>query len=281
MSSMNRILFETIVKLTQEQLHKFLLQLLQDFYTQDEIIEGDKYIVARGEIPIGLVAHLDTVYRSPVRKLIYDPKETIYWSPEGLGADDRAGVWAIMEILAKGHKPSVFFLHDEERGTLGASFLAEELKILDFYTAEEENYLGWMHDLKYLVEIDRANSMDSVYYSCGNKEFKTYINDFGFVSSFGSFTDIVELSPALDVASVNLSTGYYNQHSSAEYLVVKELRSTIKKIEQMLLRADDVEKFDYQEEQYKSLFSTYKHNDELTRDLNRFSEEKRMWPNDY
>ena len=56
------------------------------------------YIAAKGQIPIVLITHLDVVYQELTRKnmLIYhDSEQGVWWSPNGLGADDRAGVLRI------------------------------------------------------------------------------------------------------------------------------------------------------------------------------------------
>ena len=42
----------------------------------------DQYIFAKGNIPIMLVAHLDTVHKTPVKELFYDKKKDVLWSPE-------------------------------------------------------------------------------------------------------------------------------------------------------------------------------------------------------
>ena len=48
-----------------------------------------------------LIAHVDTVFRQPIRQFTYNEKRAVYKGKEGLGADDRAGVFAIIQIYAK------------------------------------------------------------------------------------------------------------------------------------------------------------------------------------
>ena len=85
-----------------------------------------------------------------------------------------------------------------------------------------------------------------MFYDCGNEEFMEYVENFGFTTSFGSFTDICELSSAWDVASVNLSTGYYNEHTLHEHLKINEWLATINRVAKML-ENPPVEKFPYME----------------------------------
>lgn len=48
------------------------------------------------------------------------------WSPQLLGSDDRAGVYAIIQIIEAGYKPHVIFTTDEEIGAVGAQKLIED-----------------------------------------------------------------------------------------------------------------------------------------------------------
>ena len=84
--------------------------------------------------------------------------------------------------------------------------------------------------LKFLVEIDRRGATDAVFYDCENPDFEAYIAGKGFVTAQGSFSDISVIAPTLDVAAVNLSSGYYNAHRLHEYIVRSELEHTIQKV---------------------------------------------------
>jgi hypothetical protein len=197
----------------------------------NEILTAPLFTYAPGEIPIMLVAHVDTVHRTSPELIVYDREQNILWSPTGLGADDRAGVAGIIELVSRGFKPHVLFLDLEETGCVGARSAAEELSV---------------PDVRYLIELDRRGSDDCVFYDCGNEEFMEYVENFGFTTSFGSFTDICELSSAWDVASVNLSTGYYNEHTLHEHLKINEWLATINSVAKML-ENPPVEKFPYME----------------------------------
>ena len=90
-------LFERLVSLTEKEMVRAMSQYLKDKYDKNVIITKD-YIIAIGDIPIALVAHMDTVFKTPVSDLYYDQRKGVLWSPEGLGADDRAGIFAIIKI---------------------------------------------------------------------------------------------------------------------------------------------------------------------------------------
>jgi hypothetical protein len=167
-------LFERLVSLSQKELKKAMSQYLKAKY--DNVIFTKDYLVAIGDIPVALVAHLDTVYRTPVSNLYYDQRKGVLWSPDGLGADDRAGIFAILKILQDGYRPSVIFTTDEEKGGLGASALAMNPCPIP--------------NLKYMIELDRRGSNDCVFYDCYCPEFVDYVESFGFCEKYGSFSDI-------------------------------------------------------------------------------------------
>lgn len=198
----------------------------------DKVIYSSKYLIAVGDIPIGLVAHLDTVYRTPPDNIYYDRVKGVVWGDNGLGADDRAGIFSIIELLKKGYRPTVIFTTDEEVGCHGAEALVKAIP--EPPTA-----------LKYIIQIDRHGSCDCVFYTCRNPEFIEYVETFGFRFARGSFTDITVIGPAWNVACVNLSTGYYDEHSPIEILRPSEMFNTITKIERMLKEATEAASFEY------------------------------------
>lgn len=221
---------EQFFKLDQDTLRDVIGEYLKGIY--DDIIITDEYIFAEGDVPIGLVAHFDTVFDRPPQSIFYDNMKSVMWSPDGLGADDRAGVYSIIQILKMGFRPSVILLTDEEKGGLGASIFIE-----DFPHSPKK--------LKYLIELDRKDSDDCVFYNCWNRDFIDYIESFGFITNFGSFSDISFICPVWGIAGVNLSIGYYNEHTYCEFLHVGQMYNTISKIIKMILDIDNIEKFEY------------------------------------
>ena len=93
--------------------------------------------------------------------------------------------------------------------------------------------------------MDRQGYNDCVFYDCDNPDFVTYIENFGFKFDLGSFTDISFICPDWKIAGVNLSIGYYREHSLAEILFVQDLYDTISKVELMLLDRQEAPSFKY------------------------------------
>ena len=218
LSNSELALMESLVGVTQETLRGILYKFLKKHYKN--VTFDNDFLVAEGDIPIALIAHMDTVFKQPASEVFYDRKKNVMWSPTGLGADDRAGVYAIIQIINAGYRPHIIFTTDEEKGCLGARTLS---------------YLPCpFKDLRYMVQLDRRNSNDCVFYDCANDEFEKYIESFGFVTAWGSFTDICELAPYWGVAAVNLSIGYRDEHSTSEILFVGQMLDTIEKVKKML-----------------------------------------------
>lgn len=224
---------EMLIQSNQQRTKKIVSNFLKRHY--NKVIETKEYIFTEGNIPIALVAHLDTVFETSITKdgrdLFYDEKHNVMFSPYGAGFDDKAGIFAILQIIRSGLHPHIIFTTDEELGAIGASKLAE----LDCP----------FNDLKYLIELDRHGSDDCVFYDCDNQDFVNYVENFGFTWNFGSFTDISELCPAWGIAGVNLSVGYRDEHSETEVLFVGQLLSTINKVKKMLNDASNAPQFKY------------------------------------
>lgn len=235
----NLKLLKQLMGLNQNELHQLLKSYLKKKYKRVEV--ADKYIIAEGSIPIGLVAHLDTVHKKAPTLFFYDEEQSALWSPHGLGADDRAGVYAIIQIIEKGYRPHIIFTHDEEIGGKGASELINK----HFYCPFE--------NLKCLIELDRSGTKDCVFYDCDNKDFIKYIENFGFTYEEGSFTDISIIAPKWKAAAVNLSVGYFYEHSLAELLCVSYLDETIEKVISILDNADEMLYYEFVQREYPLL----------------------------
>ena len=207
-----------------------LFAMLRKMYKEKALARKGAYLLVQGEAPVLLVAHLDTVHKEPVRIICASEDGSILMSPQGIGGDDRCGVY----VLAKAYetsakKPWLLFTCDEETGGIGARAFAEE-----YAKGKLPKKLG---DLKCMVEIDRKGSRDAVYYDCANEDFEAYITGKGFQTAHGSFSDISILAPVLGVAAVNLSAGYYNPHTLHERINCKELEQIAEKVAEIVADA--------------------------------------------
>lgn len=207
---------EDIVMKTQAGLKKALMAELNRMGYRTRTKKG--FIYVKGSVPVLLVAHLDTVHKQPVKTICYSLDGKIMMSPEGIGGDDRAGVYMILQIIKK-HRCHVLFCEDEEVGGVGAKEFAES---------------GIIPDVNYIVELDRRGKNDAVFYDCDNPDFTRFICRFGFEEEFGSFSDISVIAPHLGVAAVNISAGYHNEHTRYEYINLESVVRNIDKVNEMI-----------------------------------------------
>ncbi|MGG4489729.1 M20/M25/M40 family metallo-hydrolase [Metabacillus idriensis] len=192
-----------------------------DFVTVDKkgnILAQKNCGTAQGPV-ILFNAHLDTVEEIYDGRMI-EKNGAIWSSSEGiLGADDRAGVTILLELIQRldhlkfNGKVKFIFTVEEEVGLVGAR------KVEEFFL--------WDVDAAFVV--DRRNKTDIIT-SCG-----------GYIPfchhSFGKFVEESAISQDLEgwkcmkggssdtriwashgIQSVNLSVGYQNEHTDAEIL---------------------------------------------------------------
>ena len=227
---------EDFLRPTQKQLFK---RLCKKFKGKTLIGKGN-FILVHGQAPVMLIAHLDTVHEKPVRDICLSADKNILMSPQGIGGDDRCGVFALVKIhqLSK-IKPWLLFTCEEEVGGLGAK---------KFCFAHQQHQLpNDLDNLKFLIELDRKGKNDAVFYNCDNPDFEKYIAGKGFKTAQGSFSDISVIAPELRVAAVNLSSGYYNAHTLHEYINRAELDDTICKVVDIISDVPHLPRFEYVE----------------------------------
>ncbi len=218
-------------------------ELKKSGYAAECIHNKPKFLYAEGNAPYMLVAHLDTVHKNLPSIICYSKDGNYMMSPQGIGGDDRCGVYIILELLKKlTYKPYILFTMDEEIGGVGA-------QIFKGYIASKE-----APNLKYIVEYDRKGDNDCVFYHCDNKEFVDFVEGFGFKKAYGTFSDISVIAPALGVAAVNISSGYHNPHTEHEYVSIDEMHEIIEKSVNMLMA--ECEAFEYIEEEH-TYYSNY------------------------
>ncbi len=231
-TKIDNMLLTTILQTKESALMKSMKNYLLKHYSENEVIATKDFILCQGKSPIMIVCHMDTVFKTPPTRIFYDQKQEVMWSPEGLGADDRAGVFLVWKLVQAGLRPHLCLTTGEEWGGIGAEALI--------------NYLPTCpYNIKYIVELDRQGTNDCVFYNCANDEFESFIENYGFVTDFGTFTDISVICPKWGIAGVNLSVGYFHEHTFQEILHVKALLDTYKKVYKMIEESEKAPFFKY------------------------------------
>ena len=241
----DRRTYQNICHLTENGVLAFMRDFLTPRY--ETVITAPAYIYAIGNIPVALVAHADTVFKIPpdMDNFFYDQEKDVIWNPDGAGADDRAGIFAIVKIIRHYRlRPHIIITTGEETGCIGAGKLI----------AHETTFPA---ELKFMIQLDRRNRQDAVFYDCDNPEFEKFITSFGFKTELGTLSDISLLAPVWKVAAVNLSVGYEDEHMNIERLHVNWLYETINKVVNILQYVEEhpeLKKFEYIPNIYSSYF---------------------------
>lgn len=179
-----------------------------------DVIDGTPYyLIGVGERPVLLTAHVDTYDVGDVR---IDHQRRII---TGRGGDDRAGVFAIFDVLDL--RPMVVITSFEEKGGIGASRAAYDHPWLQYAA-------------NVVIGLDRRGGNDAVFYGCGSIPIRQWTQAWGWKEARGSYADTDTLGYALDRAAVNLSIGYFNEHTAAQYVVFDLVESTIRRLRGML-----------------------------------------------
>lgn len=209
------IAFDDILRMRQKELRHYLVGHLKE--SGYDVVKRKGFLYAKGDVPVLLVAHLDTVHNEIPSIICRSADGRYIMSPQGIGGDDRCGVYMILQII-KEVCCHVLFCEDEEVGGRGAR--AFEGSGLEVY-------------VNYIVEMDRRGNHDAVFYNCDNPEFTEFVCSFGFREAAGSFSDISVVAPYLKTAAVNISAGYYNEHRLHEMIDSFAMQNNVERIIRM------------------------------------------------
>jgi putative aminopeptidase FrvX len=216
--------------------------------TKGELAEGEFYPM------IG--AHMDTVH-FPVTKIIREHNNILTaWDTHGhqvgIGGDDLAGVAICCELLLKLPVLKVGLFIGEEVGCVGS-----RNAVADFHE--------WFRDVGYMIEFDGPEDY-MITQVCSGVELFDPEGEFITKSvpllqeSMGEkmrffqhpYTDVSVIKNAFSFSCINISAGYFNYHSSKEYVVISEVEKAIvlgeKMIAELQFKRYDFtpeEKFDY------------------------------------
>ena len=221
----------------EKQLKRFIKRWVKDNIPDAEIRtdnnDGNVYIV-RGVADVYpcVVAHLDQVQRNHSKDFIAVETDDIIfgYSPsnrcrEGLGADDKNGIWVALQCLKEFDIIKVAFFVGEEIGCVGSGRCD----------------MWWFDNCQYIIEPDRRGSSDLITnitgYIC-SEDFKDYIpmSDFGYSEKTGMMTDVLELSErGVGISCINLSCGYYEPHSDDEFTVKVDLLNCLELVKTIIM----------------------------------------------
>lgn len=178
---------------------------------------GNLYVTkGKSETYPCIVAHMDQVQERHSKDFIaYEAEDIIIgFSPkhkeqQGLGADDKCGLWIGLKCLQKFDCLKLAFFVGEEVGCKGSG-LAN---------------MAFFDDCRFVIEPDRKGSEDLITQIgwtplCSDDFLKDIgFKKFGYKETEGMMTDIEALKDhGLLLSCINVSCGYYKPHSNEEFV---------------------------------------------------------------
>lgn len=175
-----------------------------------------------------VAAHLDEIHDPCEREIVIEDDKIFtvnrLWNRVGCGADDKNGLWVIINLL---HSEPILkvalFVQEERTGDIPGCRGARACD------------LSFFSDVKFVLECDRKGCSDVVYIGKGEtllceREFipQNLLDYYGYEMVRGGKTDVVELKMrGLTVPVCNISCGYYDAHKNCEYSKFSELQNCL------------------------------------------------------
>lgn len=227
---------------SEKKLRKFIKDWIRRnvhdaHYEVDNI--GNLY-VKRGEAETYpcLVAHMDQVQKTHSRDFqVVEAGDVLFGfslaniQMEGLGADDKNGIWIALKCLQRYGSIKCCFFVQEEVGCIGSSKCD-----MDFFS-----------DCRFVLQCDRRGGSDLIpniggWTELASKEFLDAINfeAFGYKTTTGMMTDVEALkNRGLEVSALNMSCGYYRPHTDEEYTKKSELYGCLGLVQHIIETCQD------------------------------------------
>ncbi len=162
-------------------------------------------------------------------------------NPTGIGGDDKCGIFICLELLKTLDKVKIGLFVSEETGCHGSSKCDEKfLKDVGYITQYDAPGNHLISEICSGVRLfDREGEF-----------FKKTLNV--IEESFGNemliqshpYTDISQLKKKSDVSCINISCGYYNMHSTSEFVSIDDVYNAIE-IGKKMVETLGLKKYEY------------------------------------
>ena len=175
-----------------------------------------------------VAAHLDEIHDPCEREIVIEGDKIFtvnrLWNRVGCGADDKNGLWVIINLL---HSEPILkvalFVQEERTGDIPGCRGARACD------------LSFFSDVKFVLECDRKGCSDVVYIGKGEtllceRDFipQNLLDYYGYEMVRGGKTDVVELKMrGLEIPMCNIGCGYYDAHKNSEYIMFSELQNCL------------------------------------------------------
>lgn len=174
-----------------------------------------------------IIAHMDTVfYFDFPRKLIQNGNFISAINAKtkkscGLTADDSNGIYCALRLLNVLPAIKICFTTQEEVGGIGALKATENVE--------------FFKNVNFLLQADRKGHSDIIIHTNGEKiaseafitDISPIIKKYDYTFERGIFTDVGEIACEIGISGINISCGYYNEHTEKEICNIQELHKCL------------------------------------------------------
>jgi hypothetical protein len=205
---------------SKQNVRKFLQQYL--ISKKYKIHQDWLYLICYKETGVNVLLNAHYDVRQPNHRPFAE-QDGIVKGNNGLGADDRAGIYALLKIIETVDVKYILLTDSEEIQARGCNAFLKKHG----------------NDLKpnFVFTIDNENGMIYNMGSSNNSLFKKFIEDYGFMNvpqRQGWSSEINYICPVLGCSGANVSAGYLNEHRKDELLNLEWLLFTVTQGERLL-----------------------------------------------
>ena len=231
----------------EKKMRKFVKRYIRRVCGECDIVQdsvGNVFVTkGQAESYPCVAAHLDQVQRNHSKDFeIIEGKDVVFGysaksrATQGLGADDKNGIFVCLECLKKYDTIKAAFFVGEEIGCVGSSACD----------------LSFFSDCRYIIQPDRMNGHDLITsMAVGDVCSKAFINAldasaYGYKEAHGSITDVGTLvERGVGISCLNVSCGYYEAHTDREFTVLSELQNCLDFVCHIIETLTDVYPYEY------------------------------------
>lgn len=146
-------------------------------------------------------------------------RHEIFIDGQGIGADDKLGVYISLQIVKNVEKCKAAFFVEEETGMQGSKELDKE------FFNDVAYVIGWDSPdlLRAAWKCSTTQLFTADFYK---KHIRPVVSKWGFTDKcFHSepFTDVIQIREKTGIMCMNFGNGGYNPHASNEYLVIEHV----------------------------------------------------------
>lgn len=219
----------------------FVSQRLSDLGVTFTVDETGNIYATKGNVDTYpcIAAHLDEVHEAREKGyevLVVRDEFIIGFNSgkrefNGIGADDKNGIWVCLKCLEKFDNLKCVFFVGEEQGCIGSH--QADMKFFD--------------DCRFVLQCDRKGNSDfisSIYGNslCSSQFIKdASLGEHGYKEERGMQTDVQTLRQrGLEISCANISCGYYYPHTPHEMTNLADLKKCLTLVEHIVENCREV-----------------------------------------